>query len=488
MTGSTATVRVVRAGGIGLRGPAGEGNTIWMDDGTITPERSYVDVIGPHLELEDVPGSDTRRLKLNVSALAVLAGGLLPDSVLSSAIARITDITAALAAHDAAADPHPGYVLESTANLANGYLRLDGTGLIPTSTLPALAIGETFTAASQAAMLALTAQTGDLCIRTDLNPNVTYVLAGSGNPATLADWIQVTFGGAVTSVNGQTGVIVLTAADVSAIATSARGAANGVAPLDGTSKVPTANLPTIPIAGGGTGQTAAAAAFDALAPTTTKGDLIARGASGNVRRAVSATDGDILGALASDASGLSYFKNGGALVVGDVGLFPITNMTNTTTRTKIWEITIPAGLLNKLGNILRWVASGTYLQNAAANVTHLVEVEVTDGTNSRIVASAATNVAQSATAKPYRAKGELHCRAAGATGTVISEADWTFFDSADGTMGGHMTNWPKVGRAAGTLDFTAALTFRLWLTWGTASASLALNTGGGLHAHHLYAR
>lgn len=46
---------------------------------------------------------------------------------------------------------------------------------------------------------------------------------------------------------------------------------------------------TIGIANGGTGQATAAAAFDALSPTTTRGDLIARGASGNVRLAVGAS-------------------------------------------------------------------------------------------------------------------------------------------------------------------------------------------------------
>src|SRR5262245_524476 len=40
---------------------------------------------------------------------------------------------------------------------------------------------------------------------------------------------------------------------------------------------------TLGIAEGGTGQTSAGAAFDALAPTTTRGDLIARGATSNVR-------------------------------------------------------------------------------------------------------------------------------------------------------------------------------------------------------------
>lgn len=49
-------------------------------------------------------------------------------------------------------------------------------------------------------------------------------------------------GGAVASVNGHTGVVVLAAADVGAIATTARGAVNGVASLDSGGKVPSGQL------------------------------------------------------------------------------------------------------------------------------------------------------------------------------------------------------------------------------------------------------
>jgi hypothetical protein len=52
--------------------------------------------------------------------------------------------------------------------------------------------------------------------------------------------------GSITNVNGHTTTVVtLTAADVSAIATSARGAVNGVASLDGSTKVPVVQLPDL---------------------------------------------------------------------------------------------------------------------------------------------------------------------------------------------------------------------------------------------------
>lgn len=95
-----------------------------------------------------------------------------------------------------------------------GYAGLDGDGLIATSALPALAIGETFTVASQAAMLALTAQRGDIAIRSDTDR--VYRLVGP-NPALLTDWVLLPVpADAVQSINGQTGIVVLVAADVGA--------------------------------------------------------------------------------------------------------------------------------------------------------------------------------------------------------------------------------------------------------------------------------
>lgn len=85
-------------------------------------------------------------------------------------------------------------------------------GKIPTSQIPAVAINTTFTVASQAAMLALSATQGDVAIRTDFTPAHAYQLAAA-DPTVLSNWIQVSLG-AVTTVNGQTGVVVLGRADV----------------------------------------------------------------------------------------------------------------------------------------------------------------------------------------------------------------------------------------------------------------------------------
>jgi hypothetical protein len=106
-----------------------------------------------------------------------------------------------------------GFEAVAKKGVANGYAPLDAGALIPTVHLPPLAVNEVFTVASEAAMLALTAQTGDMAIRTDNGK--TYVLSAS--PAsTLANWKEIMATGQVVSVNGQTGVVNLTASNVGA--------------------------------------------------------------------------------------------------------------------------------------------------------------------------------------------------------------------------------------------------------------------------------
>lgn len=75
---------------------------------------------------------------------------------------------------------------------------------------------------------------------------------------------------------------------------------------------------------GGTGAATATAAFDNLAPTTTKGDLVAHNGTDNIRVAVG-TDGQVLTANSANASGLGWssplvnpMDSEGDLIVGGV--------------------------------------------------------------------------------------------------------------------------------------------------------------------------
>ncbi len=90
------------------------------------------------------------------------------------------------------------------------------SGVVPTSQIPAIAISEYLGAVgSQAAMLGLTGQRGDWCLRTDGLPNTGQWILGADNAALLSSWVQVPLPTVpVQSVNGQAGVIVLGTGDL----------------------------------------------------------------------------------------------------------------------------------------------------------------------------------------------------------------------------------------------------------------------------------
>jgi hypothetical protein len=164
------------------------------------------------------------------------------------------------------------YVHIGDVGMANGVAPLDGSGLIPTSHLPALAISKPTVVANEAAQLALTAEMGDVAIRTDIKKNFVH---NGGTAGTMSDWSELQQAtDLVTSVNGMQGTVVLGKGDVglgnvdntsdankpvstaqaAAIAlkldASQKGVANGVAALGSDGKVPSEQLPA---STGGTG-------------------------------------------------------------------------------------------------------------------------------------------------------------------------------------------------------------------------------------------
>jgi phage-related tail fiber protein len=99
--------------------------------------------------------------------------------------------------------------IQSTQKGANnGVAELDANGKIVQSQLPSITITDTFVVASETAMLAVVAETGDVVVRTDLSKS--FILRGT-DPSVLSDWEELlspTTG--VTSVNGQTGAVTIT--------------------------------------------------------------------------------------------------------------------------------------------------------------------------------------------------------------------------------------------------------------------------------------
>lgn len=81
-----------------------------------------------------------------------------------------------------------------------GVATLDSTtGKLPEDQIPALAVTETVSVASEENMLALEAQIGDIAIRTDVNK--TYILSQS-DPTILSNWLEVLApGGSLSTLN-----------------------------------------------------------------------------------------------------------------------------------------------------------------------------------------------------------------------------------------------------------------------------------------------
>lgn len=89
------------------------------------------------------------------------------------------------------------------------------------------------------------------------------------------------------------------------------------------------DLPVVTVAKGGTGETVKAAAFDALAPTTTKGDLILHNGTNNVRLPVGA-NGAVLVASSSAAAGVIWDTVAGGSSVFDDSVFRIQDNSDST--------------------------------------------------------------------------------------------------------------------------------------------------------------
>jgi hypothetical protein len=92
---------------------------------------------------------------------------------------------------------------------------LDSNGKLVESIIPAVAITETYVVDSETAMLALSAQVGDVAIRTDVSKS--FILQTT--PATTAaNWKELlTPDSKVISVNGKQGAVVLTGDDIASI-------------------------------------------------------------------------------------------------------------------------------------------------------------------------------------------------------------------------------------------------------------------------------
>ena len=121
---------------------------------------------------------------------------------------KITNLLDPTSAQEAATKAYADTKIASTEKGANnGVATLGSDGKLTAGQIPDVTITDTFVVASQAAMLALTAQVGDVAVRTDVNK--TFILTAS--PAsTLGNWQELlTPTDSVLSVDGLTGAVSL---------------------------------------------------------------------------------------------------------------------------------------------------------------------------------------------------------------------------------------------------------------------------------------
>jgi hypothetical protein len=153
--------------------------------------------------------------------------------------------------------------------------------------------------------ISITESAGSITI-TNSAPDQTVSLTGAGTTSISGTYPNFTvtsndqFAGTVTSVSG-TGT-------VNGISLSGTVTSSGSLTLGGTLSgvdLTTQVTGTLPIANGGTGQTSQTAAFDALSPLTTKGDLVVNNGTNDVRLGVG-TNGQLLTADSAEATGVKW--------------------------------------------------------------------------------------------------------------------------------------------------------------------------------------
>lgn len=175
----------------------------------------------------------TVRQKLGIEDLLAGKAGLTETTLALAGKANTQDVNTAL---------NLKVSTSTLSNLLTTKADLDGGGKLLASQLPALAITDTFPVNSQAAMLALVAQRGDIAVRSDAaSPFVMYILT-TDDPSQLSSWLGIALpADVVKSVAGLAGPTITKAALVAALGVLALDG-NGVLNLASPPKITTAHI------------------------------------------------------------------------------------------------------------------------------------------------------------------------------------------------------------------------------------------------------
>jgi len=298
------------------------------------------------------------RAKLNS---VISATNSAPTDYATAAQGATADSTASSLSSHVGNTSNPHSVTKSQVGLSNVTNDAQTQAAIVPNTAPASGqvlvgnAGGTAYAPVSASGDATLASTGALTLAT-VNSNV-----GSFGSATAAPAVTVNAKGLVTAVSTNTitpavgSITGLGTGVATALAQNVTGSGSIVLGTSPTLTTPALGTPssgtltsctglplstgitgTLPIANGGTGQTAQTAAFDALAPTTTKGDLIVHNGTDNIRVAVGGTNGHVLTVDSAEASGVKWAASSGG--GGSSAVYNATSSDSTSSSTTLADL------------------------------------------------------------------------------------------------------------------------------------------------------
>jgi len=269
-------------------------------------------------------------------------------------------------------------------------------------------------------------------------------------------WVSVSVagvnGGTVTSIDGSGGTTGLTL-------TGGPITVNGTLTLGGT----------LAIANGGTGQTTKAAAFNALSPTTTKGDIIVYDTGTNVRVPVG-TNGQALIADSAQATGVRW--GNASDISGQTVRFLSSNtgnsntLVNSTAETNFTSngiaYTMPANTPN-VNSLLRFLVYGKFSTKNGSTGTLTIRLKV----GSTVYVTNIINPGSGLINSGFQFTGQLQFRSIGVGGTIYSHLMCVF----DGAASAGVTTYVASSNGTMAIDTTISNVIQMSAQWSTASTS-----------------
>jgi len=258
-------------------------------------------------------------------------------------------------------------VIATQAGLANGLATLDGSGLVPSSQMPPIAITDTFVVTTFGDLLSSPVkEVGDVGVVTSGN---SYIL--QTDPYTVSgNWVQLSTGGTITSVNGQAGpTVTLTTTNIAEGTNLYYTDAKARSVISGTSPISVSNA-LVTIASGSSSQNGYISSYD-----WTRFDNAVAG-SGNY---VLKTGDTMTGALNSPVlsgtiiSGSTIFENG--IQVANA----ISTFNNLTSSITAGTITVSGSLTPTFTIVNASVLSGTTI--SGESILHQGNPVIVSGTN-----------------------------------------------------------------------------------------------------------